>query len=321
MSAAQGEDTESDPDGRGRLALVRWVAGRTIAQWDEDGAVQAGAAIAYSAVISLAPLVVLAVTLLGRFVGSGAAEERILEQVGLLAGPRGVELARIVLEEAGRPDLTSLQALLTIAVLLFGATAVFANLQNALNRIWAVEPRSGMVRNLVRTRIAAFTVVLGLGGLMVVSVVVGAVVGWAGPLLEPVERVLPFVRVVDVLTSLVLLWLFVGFVFKVLPDAVISWRDVWFGSLVTAGLLVLGKELLALFLARNAFASMYGTAGSLLLLLLWVYYSAQVLFLGAEFTQVWAEHRGRGILPETYAVRVERVRSEVERDGAEGAEA
>jgi membrane protein len=156
---------------------------------------------------------------------------------------------------------------------------------------------------------------------MVVWVVVGAVVGWAGPLLEPVERVLPFVRVVDVLTSLVLLWLFVGFVFKVLPDAVISWRDIWFGSLVTAGLLVLGKELLALFLARNAFASMYGTAGSLLLLLLWVYYSAQVLFLGAEFTQVWAEHRGRGILPETYAVRVERVRSEVERGGAEGAEA
>jgi membrane protein len=320
VSASQEDETESDPGGWGGFAGLRRVVGRTITQWDEDGAVQAGAAVAYYAMISLAPLVVLAVTLLGRFVGSGTAEQQILDQVGLLAGPRGVELARIVLQEAGRPDLASLQALLTVAVLLFGATAVFANLQNALNRIWAVEPRSGMVRNLVRTRVAAFTVVLGLGVLMFVSVVVGAVVGWVGPLLQPLERILPFVRVVDVLTSFFLLWLFVGFVFKVLPDAVISWRDVWLGSLVTAGLLVLGKELLALFLARNAFASMYGTAGSFLLLLLWVYYSAQVLFLGAEFTQVWAEHRGRRIRPETYAVRVERVRSEVELEVGEGAE-
>lgn len=299
----------------GRAARLRRVFVRTIREWDADGAPQWGAAIAYYSVISLAPLVLLAVMVLGRFVGSGAAEERVLDQVELLAGPRGVELARTVLEEAARPELGSVGALLTVGLLLFGATAVFANFQNALNRIWSVEPRNGVVRNLVRTRIAAFLVVLGLGLLMVVSVVAGTAVGWAGPILDPLQSVLPFIRLADVLTSLLLLWIFVGIVYRILPDARIAWRDVWVGALVTAALLVVGKHVLALFLARNAFASMYGTAGSFLLLLLWVYYSAQVFFLGAEFTQVWAEERGREIQPEDYADRVERVRRPVDRGG------
>lgn len=300
-------DDADDPTPEGRLARLRRVAGRALQEWQDDGAVQWGAAIAYYSVVSLAPLVVLAITLLGRIFGSEAAEARILDQVELLAGPRGVELARTILQEASRPELGSLGAILTVALLLLGATAVFANFQNALNRIWSVQPRTGIVRNLVRTRVAAFFMVLALGGLMVVSVVAGTLTEWAGPVLNPLDRLVPFVQIVDVLTSLLLLWLLVGFTYKVLPDVRIAWKDVWVGALVTAGLLVVGKHLLALFLARNAFASMYGTAGSLFLLLLWVYYSAQVFFLGAELTQVWAEERGREIVPEDYAVRVDRV--------------
>lgn len=299
--------SEGDGGAEGRLARLRRVAGRTFQEWQADGIPQWGAAIAYYAVISLAPLVVLAVTLFGRFLGSEAAESRVLEQVELLAGPRGVELARVVLEEAVRPGLGSVEAVLTVGLLLFGATAVFANFQNALNRIWSVEPRTGVLRNLVRNRVAAFLMILALAVLMLASVVAGTVVGWFGPLLDPVDDLLPFVRVADVLTSFFLLWLFVGFTYKVLPDARIDWTDVWIGALVTAALLVLGKHLLAAFLVRNALASMYGTAGSLLLLLLWIYYSAQVFFLGAEFTQVWAADRGREIRPEDYARRVERV--------------
>lgn len=287
------------------IGRIRELTVDTLKAWLDDDAFHWGAAIAYYSMISLGPLIVLAVTLLGRLFGSGAVEQRVLEQVELLAGPRGVEVARTVLEQAARPEMSSVGAVLTIAILLFGATAVFVNFQNALNRIWAVQPKSGMLRNMLRTRLSAFLVVLALGALMVVSVVLGALIGWAGPLVEPIEAMLPFVKAADLVTSLILLWLFVGALYWILPDAKISPRDVWVGALVTAILLVAGKYALSAFLARNAFASMYGTAGSILLLLLWIYYSAQVFFIGAEFTQVWARKRGREIEPESYAARME----------------
>lgn len=298
------------------------LLGRTFRAWVDDDAVHWGAAIAYYTVVSLAPLVVLAMTILGNLLGSGAAERRVLDQVELLAGPRGSELARIVIEEAARPQMGSWGATLTAGLLVFGATAVFVNLQGALNRIWGVRPRTGALRNMLRTRVTAFLMVVLLGGLMLVSVVVGTAVGWAGPMLAPLQSILPMVRVADLLSSLLVLWVFVALVFLVMPDVKIDWQDVWVGALVTAGLLVLGKHVLAAFLARNAFASMYGTAGSIFLLLLWVYYSAQVFFLGAEFTQIWAQARGRDLEPEGYATRVERVaRRADEVTGDDGPEA
>lgn len=279
---------------------------RTVKEWQQDDAISWGAAIAYYSVISLAPLVVLATTVLGHVVADDRAERWIVEQVEILAGAQAAEVTWTVLDETSRLDLTSLASILTVLLLLFGATAVFANLQRALNRIWAVEPRSGFIRDLVRTRVSAFVTVLAFGGLIVLTVIIGAVVGWLGPLVEGLTPYLPVVRIADMLASVLVLWVAVGAVFWVLPDVRISWRDVWVGALVTAVLLALGKLALASFLARNAVASMYGTAGSILLLLLWVYYSAQVFFLGAEFTKVWAYERGREITPEHYAVRLTR---------------
>lgn len=276
-------------------------------EWQEDDAIRWGAAIAYYSVVSLAPLVVLAVAGLGRLVEDERAERWILDQVDLLAGPQAVEVARGVIDQAGGMDPTSLGGLVTVLLLLFGATAVFANLQRALNEIWAVEPRSGMLRNLVRSRIAAFATVLLLGGLIVLSLVLGTVLGWVRPLIAPIEQLFPLFRIADLLTSLLLLWVAVTAVFWVLPDVRISWRDVRTGAFVTAVLLVLGKLALSSFLATSASASLYGTAGAIFLLLLWVYYSAMVFFLGAEFTQVWARERGREIVPEDYAVRIETV--------------
>lgn len=296
-------DEDAGPPREGPWSILK----RTADGWMSDGAPQWGASIAFYSVVSLAPLVVLSVTLLGQVFQGAAVESRVLDQVRLLAGPRGEEVARIVLAEAGRPDMASLGAILTMGLLLFGATGVFANLQSALNRIWSVQPRSGVVRNLLRQRLAAFSVVLALGALMMVSVVVGTAVVWADPILGRLDALIPWVKVVDVGTSFFLLWLFVGTVYWVLPDVRISWKDVWIGAVVTAALLVAGRWALTAFLARNAFASMYGTAGSIFLLLIWIYYSAQVFFLGAEFTQVWATVRGRAIEPESYAVRVEQV--------------
>ena len=285
---------------------------RTFAEWRDDDAIRWGAAIAYYSVISLAPLVVLAATVLGQLVADERAERWIREQVGILAGPQASDVAATVLQETSRLDLTSLGSIVTVLLLLFGATAVFANLQRALNAIWSVEPRSGLLRDLARTRVSAFFTVLSLGGLIILSVVIGAVVGWLAPLVEGVAPYLPAVHLADLLSSVLVLWVAVSAVFWVLPDVRISWRDVWVGALVTAVLLAVGKFALAAFLARNAVASMYGTAGSILLLLLWVYYSAQVFFLGAEFTQVWADERGREITPEDYAVRLRTVTEEAD---------
>ena len=287
------------------------LARQTLQEWQDDDAIRWGAAIAYYSVVSLAPLVVLAVTALGQLVEDEQAERWILDQVELLAGPQAVEVARGVIEQTGQLELASAGALLTVLLLAFGATAVFANLQRALNRIWAVEPRSGVFRNLARTRAAAFATVLALGGLIILSLILSTVLGWARPLFAPLEQYFPFVAAADLLTSLLLLWVAVTAVFWVLPDVRISWRDVRIGAFVTAVLLVLGKVALSWFLANNAAASMYGTAGAIFLLLLWVYYSAMVFFLGAEFTQVWAKERGREIMPEDYAVRI----VTVERDG------
>jgi len=305
-------------EGSGPLALLKDTLGAFL----DDDALHWGASLAYYSMISLAPLVVLGMTLLGKLAGTGRAEDWILDQVRLLSGPRGVDLAATVLEKASRPELGSLGAVLTILLLLFGATAVFVNLQNALNEIWAVKAHTGMIRNLLRARLSAFLMVLALTGMILASVVSSTLLSWMAPLIDPVDAAFPMIRVADLFTSLLLLWLFVAAAFWLLPDAKISWRDVWVGALATAGLLILGKAVLASFLAKKALSSMYGTAGSILILLMWVYYSTQVFLLGAEFTKVWALSRGREIRPEDYAIRVRLVEVEGEEaDGGREAEA
>lgn len=295
--------SEKPKKNQGPVFLLKETFGAFLA----DDALHWGASLAYYSLISLAPLVILGMTLLGKLAGAGTAEVWILDQVRFLSGPRGVELARTVLEEASQPDFGSLGAVLTVLLLLFGATAVFVNLQNSLNEIWGVKAGTGIIRDLLRARLSAFLMVLALGGMILASVVASTLVSWAGPLLDPLDSAFPLVRLADHLTSLVVLWLFVAAAFWLLPDARIAWVDVSVGAFATAILLILGKLFLASFLARNALGSIYGTAGSILLLLMWVYYSTQVLLLGAEFTKVWARSRGREIQPESYAVRVETV--------------
>lgn len=269
-----------------------------------DNALHWGASLAYYSMISLAPLVVLGMTLLGRVAGNSTAKDWILDQVRILSGPKGAELANTVLEEASQPNLGSMGAILTILLLLFGATAVFVNLQNSLNEIWGVRAHRGMVKNLLRARLSAFLMVLALAGIILISVIASTLLNWLGPLIDPLDSAFPMIGLTDLFTSFLVLWLFVAAAFWLLPDAKISWWDVWVGALATAALLTLGKVILASYLARKALSSMYGTAGSILLLLMWIYYSTQVFLLGAEFTKVWARSRGREIVPERYAVRV-----------------
>lgn len=286
---------------RRALGLVR----QTFHKWREDDILRWGAAIAYYSVVSLAPLVAIGVTALGQVVRNDRAERWILEQVRVLAGPPVAEVASSVAREASTLHFASPGAIVTGGLLVFSAMAVFVNLQHALNRIWSVQARSGVIRDLVRTRVAAFATVGALGVFMIAAVISGAVLGFLKPALAPVEPYFPLFQAADFVSSLLLLWLVISVVFRVVPDVEISWRDVGFGALLTALLLVIGKAILSWVLSSSVVASLYGTAGAIFALLIWVYYSANVFFLGAEFTHVWARTRGRAIRPQSHAVGIE----------------
>ncbi|MHB9150416.1 MAG: YihY/virulence factor BrkB family protein [Thermoleophilia bacterium] len=217
-------------------------------------------------------------------------------------GESGRELVRIVLANADRSSGGVFSAVAGFAMLVFGATGVVAQLQEALNVVWGVEPAGGGVKGFIRKRVLSFGVVLGAGLLLLVSLGFGAAVSFiAGLIDDSLGHAGLVLRLMDVGSSLVLFTGLFAFMFKFLPDAVIAWRDVGVGALVTAVLLVIGKFLIGIYLGASSTASTYGAFGTLVVVLIWIYYSAQTMFLGAEFTQVYARLHGSRIVPEEHA--------------------
>ena len=271
-----------------------------IKDWLEDDAPSLAAALAFYTLLSLAPLLLIIVSLTGLVVGDDSARSAILDQTQSIVGSEGTRVIRTVLDNAQSTGGGIVGAVAGVAVLLFGATGVFGQLQKALNRAWEVEPIPGHgVRNFLAKRLLSLTAVIGIGFLLLVSLALSAAItaiaGWAGDYVGAPELLL---RIGDVTFSLVVFFLFFVFAFKVLPDVEVSWKDVWVGALVTAVLFIVGKTLIGLYLGHTSTASSYGAFGSLVVLLVWIYYSAQVLFLGAEFTQVWARRYGSRLRPE-----------------------
>jgi membrane protein len=272
-------------------------------EWNEDEASLLAAALSYYTAVSVAPLLVLVVVIVGFFLGQQAAESQLLTQLQAAMGEQGSQFLVTVLENADRPELASAAGLLSFLTLLWGSTNVFAQLQNSLNKIWNVErkPGAGIIATL-RSRLLSFTMVLGVAFLLLVSLVLSTalttMVDWGHSLLPGADWVW---QVVSFLVSFGVITLLFAAIFKVLPDADVAWRDVWLGAAVTALLFTIGKFLLGLYLSNAG--SAYGAVGSVVVFLLWVYYSAQILFMGAEFTQVYARRYGKGIQPDENAVR------------------
>lgn len=233
---------------------------------------------------------------------------RVVSEMGGALGPEGAEQIRTILEEADRPGSGGpLMAILSILALLFGATGAFAQLQGALNKAWEVRKdpkRSGIVTLLLK-RALSLGMILVIAFLLLVSLVVSALVaqagGWFAGLL-PGAIGHAALRAIDLGLSLVVITALFATMFKVLPDARIAWRDVWGGALLTAALFVVGKFLLGLYIGTTDPGSAFGAAGSLAIILVWIYYSAMIFFFGAELTQVWARRKGREILPDEDAV-------------------
>lgn len=266
-------------------------------EWQTDGALDLGAALAYYAIFSLAPLLLVVIGVAGLVWGREAVQGQLVSQLQGLVGEQGGQAIQTMIANAGKHGSGVIATIVGVVTILFGATGVFVQLQTSLDRIWNVEPKpGGGIWGFVKTRILSLGMVLGIGFLLLVSLVVTTAVSaigtWATNLLPGAKVLLEGTTFV---LSFALITLLFAMIFKVLPDARIGWRDVWIGAAATALLFTLGKFLIGLYLAKSSVASTYGAAGSLVIVLLWIYYSSQILFLGAEFTQVYASHYGLNI--------------------------
>jgi membrane protein len=267
--------------------------------WSRDRAPRLGAALAYYTVFSLVPFLVVVIAVIGLVFGEVAAQSAILSQIAELVGEQTAAAIKDMIQRANQPSTGLFATAVAVATLLIGASGVFGQLQDALNTVWGVEPKEGRgVWGFIKDRFLSFVAVLGTGFLLLVSLILSSSLAafgkWFGGLLPLPEAVLQLMNFA--FSFLVVTGLF-ALIFKVLPDAKVAWRDVWIGAALTSALFTIGKFALGVYLGKSNVASAYGATGSLVLVLLWVYYSAQILLYGAEFTQVYANRVGERIVP------------------------
>ena len=299
------ERVESEkPYQKGIVALFK----NTASEWIQDKCPQLGAALAYFTVFSLAPLVLVLLAVFGLiFGGSDQARQKITEQLQYLIDPSGIKVIQDIATNASNPQAGILATTIGVVIALFGASGVFGQLQEALNTIWGVKPKpGGGIWGFIRTRFLSFGMVGGVCFLLLVSLTIETLLKGLSAYLKNVMPGGDLVALaLFLIFDLVVIVLLFAMIFRYLPDAKIAWRDVWVGATLTAVLFALGKFVLGLYLGSGAAGSAYGAASSLITLLLWIYYAAQILLFGAEFTQVYANTYGTRVEPMEHAVKVE----------------
>lgn len=262
----------------------------------EDGALGRGAAIAFYTVTSIAPLLLIVIALAGLVFGREAAQNGIVDQLDGMMGRQSAELLQTTIASAQGKSSGILATLLGILMIVITASGVFGEMQAALNVIWKADATGTSVSRLIRARAASLGLVASLGFLLIVSLVVSTALTAFG---NYVNAVLPFgamiLATLNAIVSLCLLTLLFAAIYKVLPDCHIDWRDVAIGAVATAVLFMIGKSVIGWYIGRSGVASGYGAAGALIIILLWVYYSAQIFLFGAEFTKAYADHRRQNI--------------------------
>jgi membrane protein len=279
------------------------VTKEAAAAWWNDNVSRLGASLSYYTLFSLAPMLVIAIAIAGFVFGAEAARGEIVDQIQGLVGRDGARAVQAMLQGAAKRSSGILATIVGLVTLVVGATGVFLELQAALNGIWRVKPKpSTGIMGVLRQRLISFGLVVGVGFLLLVSLLVSAALAALGKFLGsymPGYAVLG--QALNVLLSLAVITLLFAMVYKVLPDVELAWRDVWVGGLVTAGLFSIGKLVIGLYLGTSSTASTYGAAASVIVLLLWVYYSSQIVLLGAEFTRAYVDRCGRTPQPMAHA--------------------
>jgi membrane protein len=263
-----------------------------------------GAALAYYTLFSLAPILIVAIAVAGLAFGQEAVRGNVVGQIQGLVGREGAHAVEAMLEGASKPSASIPATIIGLITFFLAATGAFLELQTDLDAIWRVKPKQGVswVKALLQQRLTSFGLVLGFAFLLLTSLVVSAALA---ALHTYMGQAFPGIAVLwealNVVVSLGVITLLFAMIYKVLPDVKLAWRDVWVGGLVTAGLFTLGKLLIGLYIGTSAFASTYGAAGSVLVVLVWVYYSAQIILLGAEFTREYVKRFGKRPPPEDFA--------------------
>lgn len=266
----------------------------TYTDWFNDKAPRMGAALAYYTIFSLAPLLVIAISIAGLVFGAQAVQGQIMGEIQGLIGPDSAKAVQTMIQSAHKPANSTIASLIGIIVLLIGASGVFTEMQDALNTVWDVDTnsKSGWW-NFLKGRFLSFGMVLGIGFLLLVSLVLSAALTAMTNYLQSSFTIpAAFLHSVDFLFSVLFITALFAMIFKLLPDTRIPWSDVWVGAAITSVLFTIGKFLIGFYIAKSVTASAYGAAGSLVIIVAWIYYSAQLLYFGAEFTHVYSQQYG-----------------------------
>ncbi|MBA2482763.1 MAG: YihY/virulence factor BrkB family protein [Planctomycetes bacterium] len=283
---------------KGTWTLVRSV----FSSYFADKVPRMAAALSYYTVFSVAPLLVIAIAMAGFFLGDEAARGQISQQIQGLVGQQSADAIETMVKASSKPSASLIASIIGIVTLLFGATGVFGELQDSLNTIWEVKPKPMGVKGFLKNRFLSFTMVLGIGFLLLVSLLLSAGIAalnmYIQALWPDVARVMAFASVI---VSFALITVLFALIFKVLPDVRLRWSDVWIGAAGTSALFSIGKYLIGLYIGNSGVGSTYGAVGSLVVFLIWIYFSSQAFLIGAEFTKAFARIYGSQGLPKAHA--------------------
>jgi membrane protein len=274
--------------------------------WGDDDIGTQGAALAYFSVFSLAPLLILVIVLSSLGFGQAAASGHLVSQIRGLMGIEGADFVQSLITNTYKADANVLVTIFSVVMLVLGASAVFVQLRDSLNTIWRVQQKpTGTIRAFLQGRLLAFAMITGIGFLLLVSLVLSAVLAAMSAYLSNLFSIMAgVVSVLDFMVSFIGITVMFALMFKFVPAATVKWKDVWVGAAVTSLMFSIGKLLIGLYLGNGAIGSTFGVARSLVVIMLWAYYSAQIVLYGAEFTRLYAARFGSDILPSANALRV-----------------
>jgi membrane protein len=275
--------------------------------FSEDKVLKYSASLSYYTVFSIAPILLLIISIFGIFVGRDAVQGEIFNQINGLIGNEAAAQVQDMIGKTHKEGNNLIASIISAIILIVGATGIFAEIQDSINSIWGLKskPKRGLIKMLL-TRVISFSLIISLGFILMVSLVLNAFIAVVS---ERLGQVFPgsgeyFIIVIDQVLSFIIISFLFAVIFKVLPDAKIKWRDVSKGAIVTGILFILGRYLISIYVAKSEVASVYGAAGSIIIIMVWVYYTAVILYFGAEFTKVYSVRYGSKIRPNQYAVWV-----------------
>ncbi|MBE9060395.1 YihY/virulence factor BrkB family protein [cf. Phormidesmis sp. LEGE 11477] len=281
---------------------------RAFSGWQKDRVSLLAAALAYYTVLSIAPLIVIAIAIAGSVFGAEAAQGEIVNTLGGLIGTQGAQVVESVVRNAAQPELNSTASIFGVIALLISASGLFVHLQIALNIVWNVKAKKN--RNLwqvLRKRLLSFGMVVAIGFLLLISLLVSTAISTLSQLeMEFIPNIPSLWQWADALISLGIVILLFALIYKYLPDVDLGWKNVWIGAMITAALFILGKYLLGFYISRSSIGSAYGAAGSLVVMLVWIFYSTQILLFGAELTQAYTCRHSHQVRPSRHATMADK---------------